>query len=155
MTGNHVHQVRTIFGSACHGACLVEAGGVGDHAVTGNPPVGGLQAGNAAERRWLANGTTGIGTHGCRHKPCCHCRCAAAGATAGNGSEVPGVFDRAVVAVFVGGAHGELVHIGFTQANGARSAEFLYHGGVVRREKVIEHFGAAAGFDALRTKNIF
>ena len=80
---------------------------------------------------------------------------AAAGAAAGIGSEVPRVFDRAVVAVFVGGAHGELVHIGFTQANGARSAEFLYHGGVVRREKVIEHFGAAAGFDALRTKNIF
>ena len=49
------------------------------------------------------------------------------------GTEVccPGVFNRAVKAGFVGGAHGELVHIGFAQHHSAGLLEVFDHGGIV------------------------
>ena len=115
-----------------------------------------MSAGNAAECGGLANGAAGVGGGGAWSESGGNCRGGATGRTAGHCSLWPmGFFNRAVKAGFVGGAHGELVHIGFAQHHGAGLLEVFDHGGVVGRDKVVEHLRAAAGADAVGAEDIF
>jgi len=68
--------------------------------------------------------------------------------------KIPWVFHRAVVARLVGRAHGEFVHVGLAQRDGASSGQFRDHGGVVRRFEVVEHLRGAAGADTLGAEQI-
>ncbi len=97
---------------------LVQGRTVGNQAVTGNRSVGRLNAGDAAEGAWLADGTAGIGTQSeealhwlllprrnrRRNRPA-HAR-------------VPRVFCLAVSRSLCGASHGELVHVGLAQDDG-------------------------------------
>ena len=75
-----------------HRSDLVQGRTVGDQAVTGNGSVGRLNAGDAAEGTWLADGTAGIGTQSEEALIGCYCRAGTAGGTARHMLGVPRVF---------------------------------------------------------------
>ena len=72
----------------------------------------------------------------------------------GTARVIPGVLHRAEEAGFVGGAHGELVHVGLAQADHAGGLELADHMRVVGRDEVRQHFRAAGGEPALGAENI-
>ena len=133
MAGHAIEQQGAVLGGVGHGAGLVQAGGEGHHAQAGNPSVGGLEAGDTAESRGLADGAAGVCAGGGRRQPGCHRRGRAPGGASRYGGGIPGVLYRAVEAVFIGGAHGELVHIGLAQRDHAVALEPRDQGGVIGR----------------------
>jgi len=152
--GHGVEQEAAILGGAGHGAGLVEGGGEGDHAPAGNHAVGGLQAGEVAQGGGLADGAAGVGAGGGGGQAGRHGGGGTAGGAAGNAALVPGVLHRAEEGGFVGGAHGELVHIGLAQVHGAGGVEFLDHRGVVGADEVGQHLGATGGEPALSAEDV-
>ncbi len=154
MAGDGAEQMRAVFCAARHRPTLIETRGVGDHAVTRDAAIGRLEPGHAAEGGRLTDRTAGVGTQ-CRRGEAGGDRGgAAAGGAAGHRVLVPRVLDRAVEAVFVGGAHGELIHVGLAQTDHAGRLELLDHGGVIGRDEVIEHLRAAAGAHAAGTEDV-
>ena len=135
-------------------AALIEARGEGDHAVARHAAVGGLDAGDAAQRRRLADRAAGIGRRGSR----CQARGdrgrRAARGAAGHARRVPGIAHRPEVAGLVGRAHRELVHVGLAEHHGAGLAQPLDHGGVVGRDEVRQHARAAGGPLAAGTEDV-
>ena len=59
--GEGVQQQGQVFGRGGHKACLVEAGGEGDHAPARDAAIGGFNTADAAETGGLADGTAGVG----------------------------------------------------------------------------------------------
>ena len=133
------HQ-RTILGALGHGAGLIQAGRKGNHAPAGHPPVGGLEAGNVVQGSGLADRAAGVGAGGARGQAGAQAGGRAAGGAAGNPFQVPRILHRPVVAGFIGGAHGELVHVGLAQHDSAFGGHFFHHGGGVGGNKVVQHF---------------
>ena len=144
-----------ILGGAGEDTCLVEAGREGDHAVTRHASVCRFDARHTGERRRLANRTAGIGAGGER----CHARRGGggrpAGRPAGDFAGIPGVLDGAIETGLIGGAHGELVHIGLGQHDGAGLLEPRHHGRVVGRDEVVQHARTAAGAHPVGAENVF
>ena len=102
---------------------LVEARGEGNHAVARHAAIGRFDAGHTRQRGRLTNRAAGIGAGGEGRQPRRRRRRRSAGRAAGDLGRVPGILDRPVVAGLVGGAHGELVHIGLAQHDGAGRLE--------------------------------
>ena len=69
-------QKGAVFGCAGHGATLVQAGGVSDHAVTAGAAIGGLDARDAAKAGGLADRAAGVGAG----RSGCQARCHSGGA---------------------------------------------------------------------------
>jgi hypothetical protein len=134
---------------------LIEAGREGDHAVARHPPIGGLDPRHAGQRRRLSDRTAGIGARRVGRQPGRGSGGGSPGRAARHLAEVPRILDRAVVARFVGGAHGEFVHVGLAQHHGAGGLEARHHGRIVGRDEVVEHARAAAGAHPVRAENIF
>ena len=118
---------------------LVQAGGEGDHAPARDAPVGGLDAGDAAQGCRLADGAAGVGGGGGGAQSGGHRGGGASGGPAWDPAGVPGVLDGAVEAGLVGRAHGELVHVGLAQHHDPGGGEALDHGRVVGGDEVVEH----------------
>src|SRR5690606_27864064 len=138
-TGHGAEHQRAVLGGAGQRAALVETGGIGDHAPARNTAVGGLDAGEVGQRRRLADRSAGVGAGGGRQQARGDGGGRTTGGTARHAGQVPGVLHRAVIAGFVGRAHGELVHVQLAEGDGAGGGELLDHGGVVGRGEVVEH----------------
>ena len=154
VTGHGLQHQRAVFCTLGHGAGLIQAGGKGNHAPAGNASVGGFEAGNVVQGRRLADGAAGVGASGAGGQTGTETGRRTAGGAAGDPFQVPGVLHRAVVAGFVGGAHGELVHIGLAQHDGTFGGHLFHHGGGVGGNKGIQHLRAAAGAHALGAEDI-
>ena len=151
----HVAQQQAqIGGGARHRPALVEAGRERHHAVAGDPPVGGLEAADAAERGWLPDRTAGVGAGCRRHEASGDGRGGTAGGAAGNAARIPGIRHRTEVARLVGRAHCELVHVGLAQRHRAGAHQALHDRGVVGRDELAEHPRAAGGGDALGAEDV-
>ena len=94
---------------------LVQRGTISNQSVTGYRSVGRFHADDSAIRCGLSNGTAGIGTQCCKAFFRCHCRCRAAGGTAGHMLRVSGILCHSVIRSLRGAAHGKLIHIGLAQ----------------------------------------
>src|SRR5690606_33983336 len=110
--------------------------------------------GDTAQGRRLANGAAGVGGGGGGGEAGGHGGGGTTGGAPGDTAGVPGVLHRAVPAGLVGGAHGELIHIGLAQHHRAGGEEILHHRGVVGGHKVVEHFRGAAGAHPLGAKDV-
>ena len=110
-----VEQVRAVRDVARQRADLVERGRIGDETVARDAAVRRLHADDTAIRCGLSNGTAGIGTQCCKAFLRCHCRCRAAGGTAGHMLRVSGILCHSVIRSLRGAAHGKLIHIGLAQ----------------------------------------
>ena len=144
-TGHALQQDGAVFGRASQRAGLVEAGGVGDHAPARNATVRRFQACEVGQGCRLSDRSASVGPRRGRQQAGGNGGGRTTRRTAGYVVKVPRVFDRAVVARFVGRTHGELVHVGLAQAYGAGSGQLGYHCGVVRCLEVVEHLRGAAG----------
>ncbi len=145
-----------------HRAGLVEAGGEGDHAVARAQAVGRFDAGDAAHGRRLADRAAGVGASGGGDEPCGHRRGRAAAGAAGNGGQVPRIAHRAVSRVFVGRAHGELIHIGLADRDHARACKVVSaraqtgdHGGVERADITGQHARTGGGWEGAGDEHVF
>ena len=78
-----------------------------------------------------------------------------AGGAAGHAVGAPGVAHRTKEAVFVGRAHGELIHIGFANAYHSSFRHFRDDASVVWRDEVAQHLRARCGQDAIGAENVF
>ncbi len=125
-------QKRRVGGARAHGAALIQARRESDHAVAGDAAVGGLDPGDSRERSRLADGAAGIGAGGERNQPRRHRRRGAARGSAGHAVQSPGVAHRTVIAVLVGRAHGELVHVGLAHHDQSVIAAAFDNRGVIR-----------------------
>ena len=92
--GDGAKQDRRVLDGARHRAHLVERAREGDDAVARHPPVGGLQADDAAEGGRLPDGAAGVGAERGRHLPGRHRRRGAARGAARGPGEVPRVVAR-------------------------------------------------------------
>ncbi|MNQ64607.1 hypothetical protein D3C85_790370 [compost metagenome] len=153
-SGDGAQHQGAVLGGVGQRAALVEAGGVGDHAPAGNPAVSGLDAGEVGEGGRLADRAAGVGAGGGGHQARGHGCGGAAGGAAGYVLEAPGVLHRAVMAGFVGGAHGELVHVQLAEADGAGGLEAGDHGGVVGRLEAAEDLRTTAGQHAFGAEQV-
>ncbi len=68
---------------------------------------------------------------------------------------IPGIFDGSVEARLVGGAHGELIHIGLAQHDGAGRLEPRHDRRIIGRYEIVQHARTAAGAYPIRAENIF
>ena len=68
---------------------------------------------------------------------------------------VMGIGGAAKAGSLAGGAHGELVEVGFAQQNGVLVLQQLPDGRVVDGRVALQNFGAAGGFDALGGDVVF
>ena len=130
-------------------ADLVERGGHGDRAETGDAAVGRLDADGTGQRARLADGAAGVGTQGERSFECGHCGCGTAAGTARHALGIPRIVGGLVGGVLGGGALREFIEVGLAQQRHARGLELLDDGGVVRRHPAFEDLGCGGGFDAL------
>ena len=103
----------------------------------------------------LTNGTAGVGTCCAGGQTGSNTGCGTTGGTAGNGGLVPWVFNGAIVAVFVGRTHGELVHVGFTQHDRTRFFELAGNSGFVGGNEVVQNVGATGGFHTFGAEQVF
>jgi hypothetical protein len=154
-TGHGIQQQRAVFRRTSHRAGLIQAGGVGDHAVTRHHAVSRLDAADAAERCRLTDRAAGVGAGGRWCQPRGHCRSRAAGAAARYGVLIPRVFHRAEKRVFVGRAHSEFVHVQLAENHRAGRIELADHVCIVRCDKVVEHLRAAGSAPAVGSENVF
>jgi hypothetical protein len=67
---------------------------------------------------------------------------------------IPRIANRPVEARLVRRAHRELVHVRFAEHDDAGAPEPLDHRGVVRRDEVVQHPGAARGLHARRAEDV-
>ncbi|MPM22387.1 hypothetical protein SDC9_68839 [bioreactor metagenome] len=148
------HQ-RAVFGRLRHRACLVEAGGEGDHAVAAGATIGGLDAGDAAKRCGLADGAAGIGAGGAGCQACRNCRCRAARRAARNAGLVPGVQHLADGRVLVGRAHGEFIKVELAERDAARIGQLGHHRRIERRLVAGQHLGGGGRREVLGDEQVF
>ena len=154
MSGHLAEQRRQVGRRAGQGAHRVQRGPVGDQPVARDAAVGGLQAGDAAERGRLAHRAAGVGaqgrkTHAGRHRG----RRPSRGAP-GHPLQVPRVVGDAVGRVFGGRAHGELIGVGLAQRHRAGVQQALYAGGGVGWAKALQDARAAGGRRPLQAQHI-
>jgi len=145
VAGDDLKEEGGVFDGEGHGADLIEGGGEGDEAVTGDEAIRWLEADDAAEGSGLADRAAGIGTQTAEAEASGTGGCRAAGGTARDTFGVPWIFGGAEGGVFGGGAHGEFIEVGFSEDDGAGGFEFIDDGGVVGGVEVFEHFGGAGG----------
>ena len=121
--GHGVQQQGAVLGRLGHRPALVEAGGEGDHAVARDHAIGRLEAGQAAQRRRLADRAAGIGAGRGRRQARRDRRRRAARGAAGHAGGIPGILHRAEKRGLVRRAHGELVHVELAQRHHAGRLE--------------------------------
>ena len=154
MAGDGLEDEGAVGGVAGDGADLVQGGCVGHEAVAADAPVGGLQAGYAAEGRRLADAAAGVGAQGEGGGAGRHRRRRAAAAAAGNAGCVPGVAGGEEGGVLGGRPHAELVHVALAQQDGALFAEAGHGGGIVHGDVFGQHPGGAGGGDAVGAEQV-
>ena len=69
--------------------------------------------------------------------------------------KVPWVFGCAVERSLIGRTHGKFVHIGTAKSDHAGIQQVLHDSSSIRRNKVIQHFGAACTAPTCLAENIF
>ena len=70
----HIQKSRAVRRISCHRSDLIQRGGIGNQAITGNGSVGGFDARNAAVSGGLTDGTAGVGTQGRKGFSCRYSR---------------------------------------------------------------------------------
>ncbi len=138
-----------IGGRARERADVVETGDKLVSAAPRQPPVGRLDAEDAAQRRRHADRAVGIGAQAHRHHARGHRRARTAGGAAGDARQVMRIARCAVVGVFSGEAEGVLVHVERAQQHRAGAAQARYQGSIVgRRRAGAVDFRAGQGGEA-------
>ncbi len=145
MSRDDIHDQRQIGGVAGQGANLIQAAGMGHQTVAADPPVGGFQAIDAAQRRRLPDRAPRIAAQADGGQARGHHRRAAAAGPAGDPRPVPGIQSRAVSAALAGAAHCKFVHVGLAHHHRARREEALHGGGGVGTDVVFQHPASASG----------
>ena len=138
-----------------HGAAVILGPGQRHYAVVANPPEGGLDAGNAAQRRRAPDAAAGVRAQGAHTQAGRHRRAGTAAAAAGHMFRIPGVARRREQAGEVRAAQGELVHRQLAQQDGAGRVQFGHGGGVLCRYPVGRYPGHCGGSDAGGVVQIF
>ena len=154
VAGDRLHHQGTVGSRPGQGADLVEARGEGDQSPPADPPVGRLEAGDAAEPGGLADGAAGVGAD--RHRRQIR-RDAGGGAAAGAARgplQIPGVADRPIGRVFVGTPHRELVHVGLADDHSIGRSQPGDRIGVIGRLVAGQHPGAAGGRHVDRAERV-
>src|ERR1700676_3732122 len=114
-----------------------------------------LETYDAAQSRWNANGTSGIGAD---------CRCTQTGSYGDRGSSarttrnavrLPGISYRPIVWVLQSHPIRKLVQVRFAEHNSACTTQFPNHGGVFRRNKIAQNERAHRRKEILRINVIF
>ena len=131
------------------GADMVERTGEGRQPIARNPPVGGGDAHHPAEGSRLADGASGIGAERHHGGALRHGGGRSAARSAGNAIGRHGIPHRPECRVFGGRTHGELIAVGLADDQAAGLFHADHRGGVVGRDVIGQHFGAAGGADTL------
>ncbi len=152
--GDRLQHDGAVLDVAGHRTDLIEGGGEGDDAVAADPAIGRLEADDAAVRGRLADRAAGIGSQRGRGLAGGDAGGAGAGGSAGHGVEVPGVLHRPVGAVFVGAAHGELVHVQLADDHRAALLQPGHGGAVVGRHEALKDLRGAGGTDPLGAEDV-
>ena len=71
---DHIQKNRAVRRISCHRSDLIQRGGIGNQAITGNGSVGRFDARNAAVSGGLTDGTAGVGTQGRKGFSCRYSR---------------------------------------------------------------------------------
>ena len=129
-------------------ADVIERAGECHQAVARNAAVGRRDAHYAAEGRRLPNGSAGIGSQRDHGRSLRHCRSRTAARSSRHAIERHRIPHRSKRGVFVRGAHGELVAIGFADDDAAGLFQAHHRGGVVRRDVMLQQARAAGGPNA-------
>ena len=154
MPGHGIEQHGAVPGAVRHRTGLIQTGCKGHHAQPRHAAVGGFEAGDAAKGRRLPDRSAGVRT-GCRRRQQCgNGGGRASGRAPWNQVGIPWISDRAIVAGFVGGTHGKLVHVGLAQQHRASAAKATDQGGIVGRHKVVQHARAATRAHARSTEDV-
>ena len=119
---------------------MIERRGKRYQPVTRNTPVSRPQSHATTQSRGLAYGPASItaqrsnafiGRH--RHRT-------AATRTPGNAIGIPRITGRTECGIFIGTAHGKLVHVQAAKNDSPRGAQFLNHRGIIRAIKFAQNF---------------
>ncbi len=138
-----------------HNTDYFERRGIGNEAVSGNRAVGRLQAVHTAEGGRLSDRAPGVGAEGKWHQPRRNGCCRPPARPTGNPGCIPGVHGGAERGVRRGGAHAELVEIGFPHDRGARLFQFRHCGCRVRTAHRLEHVRATGEVHAFDRDVVF
>ena len=145
---NGIEHQRVILNGSGQRTNLVQGGGKRHQPVAGNRTISGLHAHNAAERRGLTNGTAGIRPEGIRRFIRGHGSRRTAGAAPGHPAGICRVARQLQGGIFTGRAHGELIHIQFTQKDIVTLFQPFNDIRIIGRHIVFQHFGSAGGAHA-------
>ena len=134
-----VHQNRRVFRGFGHRADLVERRGERYQSEPRHPAISRFKSGDPAERRRLADGAAGIASQ-CGHAFIGrHRRARPAAGAAGHAVQIPRVVGDVKIRVLVGRAHGELVHVGFTDQHRPGVFQSLDDRRVVGRDEIFKN----------------
>ena len=142
-------------GRARHWPDLIERRSKRDQAVSRHTPIGRLQAGNAAERRRLPDGSAGIRSKRDRRHACRHCDGRSATRPAGDVIGIPGIARRPERRVLGRRAHGEFIAIRLAHHDGARRLESRHHRCVVGWNEPLKHSRRSRRRDAASHDVVF
>ena len=154
VSGEDLQEQSHVFGRLRQGADLVETAGEGHQPIAAHAAVGGLQPGDAAERRRAADRAASVGADGKRRHPRGHAGGRPAAGTAGNPREVPGIMRGMKGRVLVRPAHGELVHVRLADQHGVGRLQPGDDRRVVGRAEVLQDSRCAGRRLALRAEHV-
>ncbi len=115
------------------------------HSVSAHPPVRGFHPNHSAEGRGLPDGPAGVGPYGRRRLARRHGSRASAAGAARNSAWVPRIPSDVEDRRLGGRPHGKLVHVGLAHNDCPSRTQTLRHGGIVRRNEVLQHLRTARG----------
>ena len=148
MTAQGVHRGGGVLDAAGERADLIERAAEGNHAVTADRAIGGLDAHDAAEAGGLADGAARVGAQRDARHARGDSRRRAARAAARDATQIPRVARGAERGGLGGGAERELVHVQLAQRHAAGIDNALHARCSVRRHVVFQHAGGAGGVRA-------
>ncbi len=145
MTRDDLEALRGIGNVVGERTHLVETARKGDQAVAADQPVGRLDPHDPAQRRRLADGTTGVGAEGEGGESCRHRRSTSSTGAARHPRRVMRVARRTEGRVLRRRSHGELVEVGLSDHHRTRTDHALDNRGGVGRSPPLEDPRRARG----------